>query len=671
LTETPGQTADESGWARLRRRKVVQCAIAYLAGAWGCLQFLDFLSDTYGLSQGLRMVALPAMLAGLPIVLVLAWYHGDRGHQRVTRMEFGILTLLVALGATGVWRYYESIAARGLAPAAREQSPADGSAYPDLRPSVAVLPFENHSADPDDAYFVDGIQDDILTELTKVATLRVIASTSVEQLRGSTLPVQEIGRRLGVVKLLQGRVQRAGDRVRINVALIDAATGSQEWAERYDRSVTAANILAIQSGVAATVAARMQGGLQQASATAGAGPGGSTRNLAAWSAYHRGEKSKDPEEAEQLYRLAIEADPRFARAYVGLAESLVQQVYVRGARRDVVLPEAETAVETALQLEPGLSDAWLASASLFAGRGDQKEEEVRIRKAIELNPNHAAAYESLSDALDEQGRADEALQMARKAVALDPLSLGANLSLAGSLAKVDRLDEAEARYRQTVDLDPTSPAVLSQFANFEAYRRNRFAAAVKLRERAVALAPDNAGQVGELAGLLLDLEDYPRAAQLLDDARVRWPDRTNVNIYSAILACYQGDQLTAVRLAQKVVETQPRHYGALQILAEADIAKGDVAAARARWNLAYPEFFGGAAPVVDRGNYVVALEAASVLIAANERDRARVLLDGVERVLRGAPTSIDHVFLYLLRGDAAKARAALHEVVSKGWRGPL
>ena len=129
----------------------------------------------------------------------------------------------------------------------------------DARPSIAVLPFENRSRESDDAFFVDGIHDDILTQLSKVSALRVISRTSVEQFRDTKLPMKAIADQLGVTKILEGGVQRAGDRVRINVQLIDAATDAHLWAENYDRELTAANIFAIQSEVAAAIAGALEG----------------------------------------------------------------------------------------------------------------------------------------------------------------------------------------------------------------------------------------------------------------------------------------------------------------------------------------------------------------------------------------------------------------------------
>ena len=200
-----------------------------------------------------------------------------------------------------------------------------------------------------------------------------------------------------MTKLLQGRVQRAGDRVRINVLLIDTTTESQEWAERYDRELTAVNILAIQSEVAATVTAQLRANFASPADVVRAGTT-STQNFEAWEAYQRGQelagKSDSLAVAEQYFRKAIDADPRFAPAYLELAHVLIAQVYTRGARRDVNFAQAESALETALQLDPNLAEAWIVSAEFKLDRGEEQVAEAMYRKAIEIDPNSAPVREA-------------------------------------------------------------------------------------------------------------------------------------------------------------------------------------------------------------------------------------------------------------------------------------
>jgi len=177
--------------------------------------------------------------------------------------------------------------------------------------------------------------------------------------------------------------------------------------------------------------------------------------------------------------------------------------------------------------------------------------------------------------------------------------------------------------------------------------------------------------------LYLDLEDDARAAELLDEATNRWPDRTNVNVMAATLAQYRGDQLSAMRYARKVLETQPKHIAGLYILTRADIARGDPEAALARLAFAYPEMLAPVPPAIDSGNLGIAILAASILLAANDPGRARVLLDRSERALRTMPRpggggrANDDWRINALRGDKVAAVRALRDAVKAGWRGPF
>jgi len=339
VTDTPAGRAAESTWVSLRRRKVVQWGLAYAAGAWVLLQVLGFATDTYGWPTVIAQLAMLGLTLGLPIVVTLAWYHGDRGQQRITRSELAVLTLLLFLSGGVLWLYaLRSIPTTTTDVAVKPASPA---AATDARPSIAVLPFENRSDVQKDAFFVDGIHDDILTQLTKVGALKVIARTSVEQFRDTKLTTREIGEKLGVTKVLEGGVQRAGDRVRVTVQLIDAATDAHVWAENYDRELSAANIFAIQSEVATAIAGALKATLSAGErARVNAIP---TECLEAWEAYQLGRQrlsrrtSAALVEAEGFFRKTVAIDPKFALAWVGLANTLTLQPQYTGRPQDAAL----------------------------------------------------------------------------------------------------------------------------------------------------------------------------------------------------------------------------------------------------------------------------------------------------------------------------------------------
>ena len=611
-------------------------------------------------------------------MLVLAWYHGDRGEQRVTRVELAIVTLLFLIGGGLFWRYHGASEPQ-LATTTSSASSEPAETIADPRPSIAVLPFDNRSAKQDDTYFVDGIHDDILTQLSKVSGMRVISRTSVEQFRDTKLPIKNIAEQLGVAQILEGGVQRAGDRVRVTVQLIDAATDGHVWAENYDRELTAANIFAIQSEVATAIAAALKATLTADEKTRlNAIP---TQNLEAWEAYQLGKQrmarrtSAALAEAERFFREAIERDPEFALAHVGLADALTLQVDYSGKPRDATLTEAEATLAKAFQLDRNLAEAWASSGSVAQARAQNDTAERAFRRAIELNPNYAPAHQWLSLTLRHGTRLQEEHKHAQRAVDLDPLSAITVLNLGHTLERLGRFDEAATRYRRVIEIDPQFPPAFSSLADLEAYGRNRFADAMPLLERAVALDVGNARDAASLALLRHDLGDIAEATQLIAALVERWPDDLYVNGVAGMAAELSGDHEAAERHGRSALNAYSRVTPPLATLRNIDLRKGEAAAARSRYTSAYPELMRTDGPQVDAGNYQAAIDVVLVLQSLELREPAKVLLDGGERAIRSLPRlgwsgyGISDVQIHALRGDKAKALVALREAEKAGWRG--
>jgi len=684
VTDPATDSPVENAWTKLRRRKVVQWGIAYAAGAWGFLQGLAYVSTLLDWPAHLQKLTGLALLTGLPIALVLAWYHGDRGEQRVRGTELAIVTLLFLIGGALFWRYH-SVSEPQLATPTPAASAAPASGPADNRPSIAVLPFDNRSKLEDDVFFVDGIYDDILTQLSKVSGMRVISRTSVEQFRDTKLPIRNIAEQLGVAQILEGGVQRAGDRVRVTVQLIDASTDAQLWAENYDRELTAANIFAIQSEVATAIAAALKATLTADEKTRlNAIP---TRNLEAWEAYQIGKlrmarrTSAALADAERSFRKAIDLDPDFALAHVGWGDSLRLQTEYSGAPLESALALAEQEVAEALDLDPNLAEAWASSGGLAYSQARFDRAKDSLRRAIELNPNYAAARHWYSLVLNETGRRAESLVQIQRAAQLDPLSMVINVTLGDSLMQVGRFDEAAARYHKAMQVDPESPSPYIGLGTLNAYARNRFVAAVPLADRALALDADSPLASAVLVMLRLDIDDAPQATRLISAATSRWPDEFYVNAYAAALYGALGDGAAAERHARRALAAWPRDYRSVAILSSSDLRKGDAKAARARYASIYPELLNSTNPKVDASNYQPAIDLAVLLQKTGELGRATALLNGSEQAILSisrlgfagyyAGYGITDVQIHALRGDTAKALAALREAEQAGWRGPL
>jgi TolB-like protein/cytochrome c-type biogenesis protein CcmH/NrfG len=682
VLDGPPQGDKESIWTRLRRRKVVQWGFTYAAAAWGFLQGLAYVSTLFDWPAQLQKLTGLVLLIGLPGVLVVAWYHGDRGEQRVSRTELAILTLLFLFGGGLFWRYQHSTGSSPSAAATVTSATAPAAARPaDSGPSIAVLPFDNRSAKADDEFFVDGIHDDILTQLSKISALKVISRTSVEQFRDTRLPIRDIAAQLGVTSILEGGVQRGGDRVRVTVQLIDAGTDGHLWAETYDRELTAENIFAIQSEVAAAIAGALKAELTAGEQTrVDAVP---TQSIAAWESYQLGKQrmarrsSETLAEAEQFFHGAVELDPQFALAHVGLADVLALQIAYSGAPSAATLAQAEQSVAEALRLQPDLSEAWASSGELASYKGANADAESRFRRAIAINPNNATARHWYSNLLGDTGRWDESLEQIERAVALDPLSSVIRNALGGALERQGRFQDAEVAYRRAVTIDPLRPSSYESMATLIGYALGNPADAAPLARKAMQLDPGSPNFVVVLAMLGEDLGDVREAMQLTEGALRRWPDSGPIHSLAAALHAGGGDWTAASQSARKALAIDPLDGFALYLLTMADLTIGDAGAARARYAKAYPDLLGPGPPRIDGSNYFDALGLAIILLRTGDDARARQLLDGSERAIRQMPRlgvfgyGITDAQIHALRGDKARALAALREAGNSGWRGPF
>jgi TolB-like protein/Tfp pilus assembly protein PilF len=394
----------------MRRRKVVQWGLLYVAGAWGFLQGVQYVSDAFQWSPGVRQVALLAVLAGLPIVLVLAWYHGDRGQQRVTGTELTIIAALFMLGGGVVWYYQPTLnTAEKASPAATIQKtmPADAS--------IAVLPFVNMSGNPADEYFSDGLAEELLNSLTRISGLKVAARTASFQYKNRTGDISEIARQLHVAHILEGSVRRAGSRVRVTTQLIKADDGYHLWSESYDRELN--DIFDVQSDIAGRIADKLRVELV---------PRPTTSDAAAFDlllrARHLMRQRNEPAllEARKLLEQAVDRDPNYAAAFSALAIVLnILPTYASG-EPEKTFESAEKAARRAMELDPAMAEPLTLLASLNEGRGDWVEADRLYEKALALDPEDPTSQFWHAIMLSRAGYLAEAGQHLRRALAVDP-----------------------------------------------------------------------------------------------------------------------------------------------------------------------------------------------------------------------------------------------------------
>jgi TolB-like protein/Flp pilus assembly protein TadD len=324
--------------------------------------------------------------------------------------------------------------------------------------SIAVLPFENLSHDPDNAYFADGIQEEILTRLSRIADLKVISRTSTQRYKSAPTNLSEIAKQLGVAHILEGTVQKSVDQVRVNVQLINAQNDSHLWADKFDRKLT--DIFAVESEIASKIADTLQAKLTDSAQHAiAARP---TENSEAHQSYLRGRYFADKRGAENLnkaidyFNQAIAEDPNYALAYAGLSDcyDLLPQ-WSAGSRAEYV-PKAKAAAIKALQIDDSLAEAHTSLAvALFSNDLNLRESKREFERAIELNPNYAFAHYSFGyTVLPALGEFDRAIAELRRAVDLDPFSVIINANLGYGYVVARRYPDAIVQLRKTLELDP-------------------------------------------------------------------------------------------------------------------------------------------------------------------------------------------------------------------------
>ena len=469
MNEPPPMHGSESWWDALRRRKVVQWGLLYVAGAWSFLQGIEFLGETYGWPLQFQQLTTLALLIGLPIVLVLAWYHGDRGHQRVTTAELAIITLLLLIGGGALAFYQRNSERTGEAMQAAPDTygqPASPGAH-DARPSLAVLPFVDLSQAKDQEYLGDGLAEEIINQLAQVPALRLVGRTSSFSFKGKDDDLRTIGSKLGVAHLLEGSVRKSGNQIRITAQLAAASDSSQLWSKTYDRNLT--DVFAVQDEIARDVSQALSVKLDAVKLNTAQG---GTTNIEAYDRYLRWRQLFlseyfDEEHDRQRVRLAREAvalDPKFVLGWDALAKSLDALASEVDAEQAARLREEAAQVRARIA---GLApDHWIVKrdrAFALWREGKWGEAIALTREVMEGGPmSYERAY-PYTELIFSVGYLDETVAMIEQLKAVEPLAMFISRDLQYDYTAARRIDDAEAEYQRSLTLDgnDTGPTVLA------------------------------------------------------------------------------------------------------------------------------------------------------------------------------------------------------------------
>jgi len=471
----------------VKRRKVYRVAIAYVVASWALSQGLAQVLPVFDIPNSVIRAVIAVMLVGFPVALVLGWVFD------VTPQ--GIKTTPTVASPKQVRRNIAMLIAAGVAISAGVGFFVLPRAIArKIDKSIAVLPFENLSDEKENAYFADGIQDDVLTNLSKIGDLKVISRTSVMPYRGKGSNVREIGKALGVATILEGSVRRIGNRVRVNVQLINTANDEHIWAEDYDRDLT--DVFAIQTDLAKKITGELQAKLSPAEkAQMERKP---TENGEAYLAFVQAnnlgcalEDFDKLKQSEQLYERAIQLDPNFALAVA--RSSLVQSWLVHTydptrERRE----KARTLAERALQLQPDLPEAHLAVGSSYYYGDNNYDAALREFEIAQRGlPNESDAYLAIGAIQRRQGKWTESTANLEKAVSLNPKEIWPLQNLTFNYQMLRNYDMANKTIGRALALDPTALEPLEVKSRLAIAEKGDFSVAEKAFEAVKSIPMTN------------------------------------------------------------------------------------------------------------------------------------------------------------------------------------
>jgi len=578
----------------LQRRKVYRVAAAYIIAAGFIIQIGSAVFPAWELPNWTLRLVVVLLLVGFPIALILAWAYdvtpqGIRATPTTATPGAHRRRNLIMLIATGV--VVSAAAGFFLLPRASARK---------IDKSIAVLPFQNLSDEKENAYFADGMQDDILTNLSKIGDLKVISRTSVMSYRDNvTRNVREIGKALGVATLLEGSVRRVGNRVRVNVQLINADNDEHIWAEDYDRDLT--DVFAIQTDLAQKIASALQAKLSpnekaRLDRRPTLNPDAYLLFVQAHDYANRPDLFRDiSSKAEQLFEQATKIDPNFAAAFAGL--SMVESWAYHSfdplpARRD----KARAAANQALRLQPDLPEAHLALGfSYYYGDRDYERALAEFEIAKRDLPNEAKAYLAIGAIQRRQGKWAESTANLEKSVALDPKDPEILLNLAFSYMATRDFEAADKTFDRGIEAAPQSFACRALKGELAIRWKGDFSVAEKeLALVPLGVDPDGLVTLGRV-GVLTVQRKFSEALRVVQQFREEtlpgystapspkaFVEGTlytqlgdKVNAHSA----FESARVVAERLVRESPEDAARHAMLGQILAglgqkEAAIAEG-------------------------------------------------------------------------------------------------
>ena len=617
-------------FSELKRRNVYKVAVAYAVVAWLLIQAASILLPTFEAPGWVMKIFVMAVAAGFPVALIIAWAFEltPEGLKRTESAEApdkpsgGRVWIYVVLAA-GLLSIGLFLLGRSTPSRTADGGRPGGPSLPGK--SIAVLPFENRSEDKANAYFADGIQDEILTRLAKIGDLKVISRTSTQRYKSSPADLPEIAKQLGVEHVLEGSVQKAGDQVRVTVQLIRGLTDSHVWAETYDRKLT--DIFAAESEIAEAIARSLQARLTPREQRAVAAK--PTENPAAYEAYLRGidfaarpgQNPADERKAAEAFEEAVRLDPKFAEAWARLAQTSSSLYFLNFDATPARQENARKAAEKATELAPASPETMLANAYYrYHVQRDYEGARELFEKIRRELPSSSQAVEALARIARRQSRWKDSIRLFEEAEKLNPRDAHLFLDHAWTFSMI----------------------------------RN-YAATLQMIERAEVVLPDDADVLENKAYFFHWMGDLKAARPLIE--RIKDPaKKVNIEVMQLTLErrYAEGARLLEEKLSKPGAVRVADRAENLEWLGSIGLLAGDVDGAKKAFLEAKPEL--EKALLEQPKNFWIPVSLASVEAGLGDKEAA---LRDTERVLQAAAASDDPVFAPGAEENVARIEAQI------------
>ena len=674
----------------LRRRRVFRVAGLYIVGAWVVLQVFDLAFASWGLPDtALRFVWIAALVL-FPLALVFGWRY-DITPNGIVRTppasgsedlslrltDYVVLVAFLAVVIASGW-----LLAGRISEEKPEQSVATVMAR-DVDPlSIAVLPFVTRSSVDDTVHFADGVHDDLLTTLSKVAALKVISRTSVLQYRETSKKISEIGQELGAANILEGGVQQAGENVRINVQLIDAKTDEHLWAHTYDRELSVQNLFAIQSEIVETIAAQLEATLSpQERARISRDR---TDNLEAFREFSRGKQQMARASFEALnqavahFEAAIEFDPEYVLSHAALANCYASMASTGAISIAEMMAAGREHIDRAVALDPdnGFVQAVLAR---YAAAADDPEAEDFFLRAMELAPNDVEVLSIYAAYLRAARRSEEALPILESALDLDPLSVLLYHDLGRVNLWMGKFEPALKAFRRISQINPGNPYA-AHGAGMATILSGRLVEAGYWSDEAANVDPDDYENPATSVYVYVSAGNMETAERRMREALALGPEQPYPLSAQAYYLLHIGERDRAIDIARaSLLKGLDDRWGSdmvfLRLIADDALVSGRYEEALTWFAQKVPELM-GEVPRVDSNNIIKAVDLAHVLLVAGRESKAKGLLNTIidvfdaEYTLGSAnyPLGISKVEALALLDRPSEALSELRRLQQDGWR---